>query len=195
MAEHFLEPAEVTPRVQKLYDDDIADDGYIWNSSRINAYQPDTMQSLFDLASTAFEPSGLGLRQRGILILAATSTVGDSYCSLAWGRTLADATDPALVVAVLTGTDTGLTDQEAAMARWARKVAKDPNATDPNDIQLLRDAGLSDVQIHSITLFLALRLAMATVDDALGVHPDARLAASLPKEIVNAVSFGRVPKD
>lgn len=45
---------------------------------------------------------------------------------------------------VLNGSDTGLTDQEKAMAGWARRVARDPNGTTPADIQALRDAGLTD---------------------------------------------------
>ena len=66
------------------------------------------------------------------------------------------------------------------MAAWARKVARDPNATTPADIQALRDAGLDDGQIFAITAFVALRLAFSTINDALGAQPDAELAQSLP---------------
>jgi alkylhydroperoxidase family enzyme len=45
------------------------------------------------------------------------------------------------------------------MAAWARKVAMDPNATTPADIQALRDSGLDDGQIFAITAVAALRLA------------------------------------
>ena len=53
-------------------------------------------QRLFELMSEAFKPSGLTFRQRGILVTAAASTLGDSYCSLAWGGKLAggDRTGP-----------------------------------------------------------------------------------------------------
>ena len=85
----------------------------------------------------------------------------------------------------------GLTGQEKAMAAWARKVATDPNATTPADIQGLREAGLDDGQIFAITSFVALRLAFSTINDCLGAQPDAQLAASLPPEVREAVTYGR----
>jgi uncharacterized peroxidase-related enzyme len=177
--------------MQALYDDDLKDDGYVWNVTRLWAHQPDTVNGLFDLMSQAFKPSGLSFRQRGILVIAAASTLGDSYCSLAWGGKLGKASDAALAAEVLNGSDAGLTDQEKAMAAWARKVAKDPNATTPADLQALRDSGLDDGQIFAITTFVALRLAFSTVNDALGCRPDAQLAQSLPPEVREAVTFGR----
>jgi uncharacterized protein YciW len=77
------------------------------------------------------------------------------------------------------------------MAGWARKVAKNPNATTPADIQALRDAGLDDGQIFAITAFVALRLAISTINDALGAQPDTQLAQSLPPQVREAVTYGR----
>lgn len=81
------------------------------------------------------------------------------------------------------------------MASWARQIAKDPNATSSADVQRLREVGLSDTQIFAITAFVSLRLAFATVNDALGAHPDMKLVATLPPEVVAAVSYGRTPQD
>jgi uncharacterized peroxidase-related enzyme len=191
MTGSFLDEPPLSEEVQALYDDDLQSDGYVGNTTRLWAQQPDTVNGLFDLMSQAFKPSGLSFRQRGILVVAAASTMGDSYCSLAWGGKLAKSSDPALAAAVVDGSDAGLTDQEKAMAAWARKVASDPNATTPADIQALRESGLDDGQIFAITVFVALRLAFSTVNDALGSQPDAQLAQSLPKEVRDAVSFGR----
>ena len=77
------------------------------------------------------------------------------------------------------------------MAAWARRVAADPNATTPADIQALRDSGLGDGQIFAITAFVALRLAFSTINDSLGAQPDAQLAQSLPPEVREAVTYGR----
>jgi hypothetical protein len=64
--------------VQALYDDDLADGGHVWNVSRLWAHQPETVERLFELMSAAFRPSGLSFRQRGILVIAAASALGDS---------------------------------------------------------------------------------------------------------------------
>jgi len=191
MTGSFLQEPPASPQARELYDEDLADDGYVWNVTRLWAHQPDTLKSLFEVMSQAFRPSGLTFRQRGILVAATASALGDSYCSLAWGGKLGKASDPALAAGVLTGSDAGLTDQERAMAVWARKVARDPNATTPADIEALRDFGLDDGQIFAVTAFVALRLAFSTINDSLGAQPDAQLARSLPSEVREAVTYGR----
>jgi len=191
MTGSFLDEPSVSPQVQALFDEDLTEDGYVWNVTRLWAHQPDTAPALFELMSAAFKPSGLSFRQRAILVIAAASSLGDSYCSLAWSGKLGKAQDPELAAAVLRGTDAGLTDQEKAMAAWARKVAKDPNATTPADIAALHGCGLDDGQIFAITAFVALRLAFSTINDALGAQPDQQLAESLPAPVRAAVTFGR----
>jgi uncharacterized peroxidase-related enzyme len=191
MTGSFLADPPSSPLVQALYDEDLAEDGYVANSTRLWAHQPETVERLFELMSQAFRPSGLNFRQRGILVTAAASALGDSYCSLAWGGRLGKVSDAATAAGVLDGSDAGLTDQEKAMAAWARQVARDPNATTPADIQALRDSGLDDSQIFAITSFVALRLAFSTINDALGAQPDAQLAQSLPAEVSQAVTYGR----
>jgi uncharacterized peroxidase-related enzyme len=193
MTAGFLEEPPTGPQAQELYDEDMAESGYVWNVSRLWAYQPDTVKRLFELMSQAFKPSGLHFRQRGILVTAAASALGDSYCSLAWGGKLSGVSEPAVAAGVLKGTDAGLSDQEKAMASWARKVVADPNATTPQDLQELRDAGLTDQQIFAITAFIALRLAFSTVNDALGASPDSQLVSSLPPAVTGAVTYGRPP--
>ena len=145
MTSSFLDEPPISAQAQALYDEDLAEDGYVANVSRLWAHQPETLERLFELMSQAFTPSGLSFRQRGILVTAAASALGDSYCSLAWGGKLGKVSGVATAAGVLDGSDAGLTDQEKAMAAWARKVARDPNATTPGDIQALRDAGLDSM--------------------------------------------------
>jgi uncharacterized peroxidase-related enzyme len=191
MTASFLQEPPITAQGQALYEEDVTDTGYVWNVSRLWAYQPDTVKGLFKLMSQAFQPTCLEFRQRAVLVAAAASTLGDSYCSLAWGGKLSGASDPALAAGVLTGNDSGLSDQEKAMASWARKVVHDPNATTAADVQELRETGLSDEQVFAITAFVALRVAFSTVNDALGAAPDAQLVESLPSEVSQAVTYGR----
>jgi uncharacterized peroxidase-related enzyme len=152
-------PESISPEAQALFDEDLADDGYVWNVSKLWAYQPETVKALFALMGQAISGQDLSFRERGILVTACASTLGDSYCSLAWGSKLSKAADAAVAASVLNGTDEDLTDSERAMARWARQIVRDPNSTAPGDVQALRDNGFSDSQIFAITTFVALRLA------------------------------------
>jgi uncharacterized peroxidase-related enzyme len=187
----FIAAPETTPRIQALYDADLADYGYVMNLNRAWAHQPDAHDGLFELIGAVAREGGLSMRERGILVTACASTLGDSYCSIAWGGKLSTETDPAFAAAVLTGTDDGLTEAEKAIAAWARQVAADPNATTAADVDALRAAGLSDAKIFAITTFVALRIAFSTVNDALGATPDDELRAGAPAAVLDAVTWGR----
>jgi uncharacterized peroxidase-related enzyme len=178
---------------QAMFDEDVDEFGFVMNVSRLWAYQPETTNHLFEVMSEAFRASGLDFRHRGLLVLATASTLGDSYCSLAWGYKLAkiDAADSA--ASVLLAKEADLDPAEEAMVTWARKVVRDPNATTADDVQALRDAGFTDSQIFAITTFVALRMAFSTVNDALGARPDRELVQLAPTRIVSSVTYGRTP--
>jgi alkylhydroperoxidase family enzyme len=187
----FLAPAATSAGAQRLYDDDINELGYVMNASKLWAYQPGTMKGLFDLMGQAARAGLLTFRQRGILVAACASALGDSYCSLAWGTKLAGEAGDDVAGAVLGAEDSRLDLSEQVLARWARQVARDPNATDGADVQSLRDAGYDDAQIFAMTAFVAFRIAFSTVNDALGARPDRALFAAAPASVRNAVTFGR----
>jgi|SRR6478735_4295822 len=187
----FLAEPPLTPRIQALYDADEASNGYVMNLNRAWAHQPDTHDALFDLMGAVAREGGLSMRERGILVTAVASTIGDSYCSIAWGTKLARESDPAFAAAALTGDDAAMSAEERALAGWARKVASDPNGTTAADVQALRDAGLDDGRIFAVTTFVALRLAFSTVNDALGAVPDEELRAAAPDPVRDVVTWGR----
>lgn len=84
-----------------------------------------------------------------------------------------------------------LTARERALATWAGQVVRKPNGTTAEDVNRLRAAGLTDLEIFDVTVFVALRLAFSTVNDALGARPDWQLAAAAPEKVRDAVRYGR----
>ena len=187
----FLAAPSNTPEAQSLYDDDLAGGGYVTNVSRLWAYMPTTLGDLSDLMGQATEAGSLTFRQRCVLVTVAASTLGDSYCSLAWGKKLAEVAGSDVAAAVIRGDYEGLDQDERALAQWARRVATDPNAIAADDVQALRDGGLEDAQIFAVTTFVALRLAFSTINDALGARPDHELGTSTSEQVRSAVIFGR----
>ncbi|WP_239161344.1 carboxymuconolactone decarboxylase family protein [Acrocarpospora phusangensis] len=186
---------ELGDEAKRIFDEDVEDLGYVMNVSRLWAYQPKAVKLFFGLFREVSVPHGLDDRQRAILVVACASAFGDSYCSLVWGTRLAAAAGEEVASGVLTGSDTGLTGEERAMARWARKVARDPTRTTQADVRELRDAGISDERIFAMTAFVALRIAFATVNDALGVPPDSAYRTRAPEAVLSAVTFGRSFQD
>ena len=187
----YLSTPPHTPGAQRLFDDDARGDGYVTNVSRLWAYQPEVLDGLSELMGAVTRAGSLSTAQRSVLVTAAASALGDSYCSLAWGKKLAAAAGPEVAASVIRGEAEGLDGPGQALARWARSLATDPNAVTADDVQALRDAGFEDGQIFAITAYVALRLAFSTVNDALGAQPDEQLAASTPEPVRAAVSFGR----
>jgi SAM-dependent methyltransferase/alkylhydroperoxidase family enzyme len=191
----FLAAVVQTPAVRRLYDEDVDDCGYVMNLTRLWAHLPSEHQALFSLIGAASSAAGLSVRERGVLVTAMASKLGDAYCALAWGAKLAGAADADLAAGVLAGTDERLSARELALARWARRVTADPNATTASDLDDLRAAGFNDRQIAAITLFLGLRIAFSTVNDALGATPDRQLVDLLADEVREAVTWGRPATD
>ncbi len=189
----FLPVPGTSLEVQALFDGDVEELGYVMNGSKLWARQPGVQEALFGVMGEAVRAGSLTFRQRGILVTACASALGDSYCSLAWGNKLAKEASAALAGSVLTGSDVGFDDSERALAQWARQVVREPNATAAADVQALCDVGFDDAQIFAITVFVAMRLAFSTVNDALGVAPDQVLADTAPEEVRTAVNFGRHP--
>lgn len=174
-----------------MFDEDLADAGFVMNVSRLWAYQPELITGLFDLMSRAIAMHEISFRRRGVIVAACASTLGDSYCSLAWGSKLASVSSDDVAAGVLTGGDAGLSDNERALAVWACKVAADPSATTHGDVQELRRVGYTDAQIFAITVFIGLRMTLSTVNDALGIGPDAEYGTMAPQPVRDAVAFGR----
>ena len=184
----FLEAPAPSAAVQRMYDNDIERLGFVMNLSSLWGHHPALHAGLSDLIDQAAGAGRLTLRQRAILVTSCASALGDSYCSLAWGRKLAREAGAHIAADVLRGADDRLDPAEQALARWARTMTRQPSSTEAKDLQPLRDAGYDDAQIFAITVFVALRLAFAFVNDALGARPDAELFAIAPAAVCDAVT-------
>ena len=178
-----------------MYDEDAHDVGHVMNLTRLWAHLPAGNEALSQLIDTASTAAGLGIRERGVLVTAMASTLGDSYCALAWGAKLAGASDPDVAASALTGSDESLSPSERALARWARRITSDPSATTPADVDELRKAGYDDAQVLAITLYVGLRITFSTVNDALGARPDAELRETAHPVVLDAVTWGRPIED
>jgi uncharacterized peroxidase-related enzyme len=188
----FLQSPPDSEAASRLFQKDIDSRGHVMNLNRAWAWRPDVTEAFLGLRTLLTSNASLSPRELAVLVCSAASTLGDSYCSLAWGKSLAAASDGPAAAAVLTGADeAGLAPRERALARWARQVVQDPNGTTAGDVDALRAAGLSDKEIFEATVFIAFRLAFSTVNDALGVSPDWQVADAAPAEVRDAVTFGR----
>jgi len=189
----FLTDPEVDEHVERMYETDLSGQGYIAHLTQVWAHSPEALAALSYVLKRATDSAGLDVRQRSLLVTACAATISDSYCSLAFGSKLASTAGEDVAVAILEGDDSALSPDEKTLARWAGRVAGDPNSATAEDVDALRAIGYDDGQIFAITLFIALRMAFSTVNDALGATPDAELAERAPAAVRAAITYGRPP--
>jgi uncharacterized peroxidase-related enzyme len=190
----FLGEPPASEAQEAAYAEDRDADGYVNNLTRLWSWRPDVLASFTALRASLMKASALSDREWSVLVTATAATLGDSYCSLAWGSRLAKLTDDQTAAQILADEPAaGLSEREAFLAAWARKVVRDPNGTTMEDVARLREAGLDDREIFEATAFISFRLAFSTVNDALGAAPDRQLAEAAPEVIRAAVSYGRAP--
>jgi uncharacterized peroxidase-related enzyme len=183
-----------TPEAAAFLEKERASSGYVMNLERAWAWRPDVADAFVALRKQLTDASTLAPREIALLVCSTARARGDSCCALAWGARLAKLADPGLAADVLAGDRVAdLSVREQALCRWAAQVARDPNATTAPDVDALRAAGLSEREILEATVYIGLRLAFATVNDALGAQPDPELVADAPPEVRAAVTYGRRP--
>ncbi|HJQ75609.1 MAG TPA: hypothetical protein VJ814_12010 [Gaiellaceae bacterium] len=190
----FLPDPPADEAVEAAYEADRGEKGYVWNVTRLWSWRPDLAESFAEIRANLMESSTLGDRDFAVLVASTAGALGDSYCSLAWGKKLARLTDGDTAAAVVTGREAeALSPREAALAAWARQVVRDPNGTRPEDVEALRRAGLDDREIFEATVFVGFRLGFSSINDALGATPDRQLADAVPAAVREAVAYGRRP--
>ena len=188
---NFIADARTDEHVERMYATDLRVQGYVANQTRIWAHSPESMAALTYALSMAVEASGLDARQRALLVTTTAAAMGDAYCALAFGYKLASAAGEEAAVRAVRADDTGLDAADRALVRWTRRVVHDPSGTVAEDVGELTAAGFDDRQVMAITLFIALRQAFSTVNDALGAEPDATLLERVPAAVREAVTYGR----
>jgi len=190
----FLSDPAPSEAVDRMYATDLDTQGYVGHLTRLWGTAPEALYLFSQLLGLAGHQGGLTFDQRQLLITTVGSAIGDSYCSLAGGGKLAAASSSEVAAAVISGAIPALAPADAALVAWVRRMASDPNSTTQADVDGLRRLGFDDRQIFCVTLYAALRLAFATVNDTLGAAPDLELANRVPPAVLDGVSFGRPPR-
>lgn len=157
---------------EALAEDDREDLGFVTNVARLWQHDPDLLDRLFDLIVPTASAAGLSLAERAVATVVGAGLTGDTYCPLAWGEKLAQATTPELAADVVRGGDAGLDPRSTAVAAWTRRVVADPTSVTGTDVDVLLREGFDAAQVLRLTLFIALRVAFSTVNTALGARPE-----------------------
>lgn len=132
-------------------------------------------------------------RRYELVTLAAARALRSSYCSLAHATILAAKFHTVRELALI-ASDPGaareasvLDPTDAAIMAFSAKVAREAPTVTAEDVQVLRDHGLTDPEIFDVAAAASARCFFSTLLDALGARPDAayrELAEELRDELV-----------
>jgi uncharacterized peroxidase-related enzyme len=150
--------------------------GYVPNFTSVLARRPAAYLAWKQLMGTIRD--GMDLRRFELATLAAAKELRSTYCMLAHGAVLRDRfyeQDELRAIAV-DHHAAGLDATDVAVMDLAGKVADDATAVTQEDIDRLRELGLSDEEVIDVVLAAALRSFFSKTLDGLGVQADARYA-------------------
>ena len=192
----FIETAteDTAGLVARLYAEDVADQGYVANSTQVFALRPEVLAGWAQLAGAI--RAGMDLCRYELVTLAAACALRSTYCAMVHGRVLRDQFyDSETVRRIATDhTGAGLGEAEVAVMDFADLVARDATSIGPGDVERLRAHGLSDTDILDVALAAAARCFFSTVLDAMGAQADRALSEDLEPPLRAALTVGRAPQ-
>ena len=148
---------EVTGHAASMYDRDTQDDGFVFAHTQAMAINPEAHEAFERLIKAIVPSIGVGVYEAATL--GAARAIGSSHCLLAHGRKAlrAGVLDDERLRAFARHEDSGFSESEQVVVRFAQRLSTDAASMTDADSQALRDAGFSDRQIVDITLAAAAR--------------------------------------
>jgi uncharacterized peroxidase-related enzyme len=158
------------------------------NSERAFEERPEVLAAWQQLIGAIKD--GMDLRRYELVTLAAARRLRSSYCSLAHGTVLHERFGEPVREIALDRRTAGLSDVDVAVMDLAERVVDDAASIGEEDLQPLRDLGLTDTEIMDVVLAAAARCFFSKALDALGVRPDVTYADMDP-ELLDVLVVGR----
>lgn len=84
----FITEPPASAETERIYKSSSDSQGLVMNLTRAWAWRADVFEGFADLRSQLTTKSTLTKREQAVIVCATAAQLGDSYCCLAWGRTL-----------------------------------------------------------------------------------------------------------
>ncbi|HEX7116763.1 MAG TPA: hypothetical protein VF193_16675 [Steroidobacter sp.] len=183
---------EIDADVRAMYERQQAHYGFVPDYAKVFCYRPHIMQLWAQLLAGI--KRNMDKRRFELVTLVAATELRSTLCSLAHGRALTEFLAQEDVQTLAKGgRPESLSDADAAMVTFARKVARDASAITREDVQALKEHGFTDAEVFDIVATAAARAFFTKVVESLGVGSDAPLRA-LDPELRETLSVGRPPR-
>lgn len=181
--------SQATDEVQRMYQVNQARLGYVPNYAKVFSHRPRVMDAWAELQKSI--KSNMDLRRFELVTLATARALRSSYCSLAHGTVLKSRFFSSEELTRIARSEPSPLDEvDRAIMSFAEKIARHADRITREDVQALRDHGLTDPEIFDIATTAAARCFFSKTLDALGAEPDASYRV-LGDELCEALTVGR----
>jgi uncharacterized peroxidase-related enzyme len=184
-----LAASDIDDEVRAMYERQQAHYGYLPNYAKVFCYRPELMRLWAQLQSGI--KRHMDKRRFELVTFAAAHALRSTLCSLAHGKALTEFFSSEDVQSIARGeVPQSLSDAEAAMVAFSRKVAQDASAVTSADVERLKQHGFSDAEVFDIVATAAGRAFFSKVVESLGVEADPPFHA-MNSEFRQALTVGR----
>jgi uncharacterized peroxidase-related enzyme len=176
---HTTAPEDATGLVRQIYDEDLAEDGYVSNISRLYSLKPEVLLAWRQLSRSIRE--SMDLRRYELATLAAARALQCRYCVAAHAEVLQSTFyDRAQLEAITADFRSAacLDPTDVAIMAFAEEVALHAYRVTPEDVDELRSLGLTDDEVFEVALAASARAFFSKSLDAMGAQPDEALAGT-----------------
>jgi uncharacterized peroxidase-related enzyme len=165
--------------------------GFLPDFARAFSTRPEVAKAWTQLNKTVRE--GMERRRFEIATIAAARALRSTYCTAAHSKFLRDECDDEATMIAIAKDPSGaaLDAQDRAVYEFAAKVARDASSIQQEDVDALREHGLSEADVADIVFAAAARSFFTRVLDGLGARLDVQTAETFAPDILSSIVVGR----
>ncbi|MDQ6849403.1 MAG: peroxidase-related enzyme [Actinomycetota bacterium] len=169
--------------------------GFLPNYAGAFATRPDVAQA-WNALNAAIR-GGMDRRRFELATIAAARALRSTYCTAAHSKFLRDVCgdEKALDLIAQDPTGAALSREDRAVYQFAAKVATSAESVRQQDVDQLREIGLSDVDIADLVFAASARSFFTRVLDGLGAQLDTQTAQTFSPALLHSMIVGRPPAD
>jgi uncharacterized peroxidase-related enzyme len=165
--------------------------GFLPNFAEVFSARPEVAMAWSVLNKTVRD--GMDRRRFEIATIGAARALRSTYCTAAHSKFLRDecGDEPTMIAIAEDPSGAGLGEQDRAVYEFAAQVARDASSIQQQDIDALRELGLTDADVADIVFAAAARSFFTRVLDGLGARLDAQTAETFDPDVLASMVVGR----
>jgi len=169
--------------------------GFLPNFAGVFSTRPEVAKAWNLLNKTVRD--GMDRRRFEIATIGAARALRSTYCTAAHSKFLRDecGDEPTMVAIAEDPSGAGLSEQDRAVLQFAGKVARDASSVQQDDVDALRELGLTDADVADIVFAAAARSFFTRVLDGLGAQLDVETAGTFDADVLASMVVGRPVAD